>query len=95
VDVSGSKTQQPESGIDEQVLAAIVLDEAVAMVAAVVLENKAGRRVVEVCPRDESAVAVMKIRLNLRARQVGLNQEPSESGFHRRFCGRRQQGEVP
>jgi hypothetical protein len=93
VDVCGGKAQKPESRIDEQILTTVVLDKSVAMVAAVVLENQPRRGVVEVDPTNEPTVAIAKIRLDLGPWQSGLNQQPSQARFHRRFRGRRQHGE--
>jgi len=39
VDVGSCKPQEPKTGVDEQVLAAVVLDETIAVVATVVLDD--------------------------------------------------------
>ncbi len=39
VDVRRSEAEEPKAGIDEQILAAIILDQSLPMVAAVILEN--------------------------------------------------------
>lgn len=74
MDVGGSKTQHPKSSVQEQILAAIVLDQPVAMVPSVVFDHKPRVWVVQVSPADESTVAVTKICLYLRAREAGLEQ---------------------
>jgi hypothetical protein len=71
VDVRRGETQEPESSVEEQVLAAIILDQALPMVAAVVLENELRCGVVEIGPSDEPALGVMEIRLDLWMRQPG------------------------
>ena len=63
------------------------------MVAAVVLDNESRRWVVEISPPNESTVDIVKLRLDLRRRQAGSQQEPTKSRFHRRFSGRRVHGE--
>jgi len=68
VDVRRRETQQPESSVDEQVLAPIVLDEPLAMVAAVVLENQPRGGIAKVCPSDEPSRPVPEVRLDLWAR---------------------------
>jgi hypothetical protein len=67
VHVGGCETQEPESSVDKQVLTAIILDQALTMVTAVVFENELRRRVVEVSPTDEPRLAVTEIRLDLVA----------------------------
>jgi len=81
--VRGGESQQPESRIDHQVLPPVVLDQPVAMVAAVVFDDEAGCRVVEVSLRDESTAAVVEICLNFRAKQAGLEQQPPKPSLHR------------
>src|ERR1700736_4369288 len=85
VHICGGKAQKPKSRIDEQVLATIVLDKSVAMVATIVLEDEPRRWVVEVGPTDEPTVAIPKIRLDFGPWQASLNQEPSQARFHRPF----------
>jgi len=57
--VSGREAQQAKAGIHQQVLAAIVLDQTLAMVDAVVLDHESRLRVVEVCTTDESTRGVV------------------------------------
>jgi len=85
MNVRGCESQEPESSIDQQVLSSIVLDQALPMIAPVVLENEPRRGVVEVGPTDEPVLAVMKIGLDLRAREAGLYQKPPQPSLHRRF----------
>jgi hypothetical protein len=93
VDVGRRETQEPEPGVDEQVLPAIILNEAVPMIAPVELENETLGGVVEIGPANESAIAVMEIDLDVGTRQAGLDQEPSEPSLHGRFGGGSQLGQ--
>jgi hypothetical protein len=95
VDVRRRETQEPISGVDEQVLAPIVLHHALPMVTAVVLENKAGIRVEEVGSADEPRCIIAEIRLDLRPGQAGLHQEPTKSSFHWRLSRSRQLRQRP
>jgi hypothetical protein len=92
VDVRCSEAQEPKPGIDEQILSAIILDESLAMIAAVVLENELRRGVVQVGPTDEPALGVVEILLDLWSRQAGLDQKPAKPSFHRRFRGSHKPG---
>ena len=73
MDVRGREPQEPESGVDQQVLAAIVFGQSVSMVPSVVLDNEARRGVVEVRPADESILAVPEIDLDFGGRQATLD----------------------
>jgi hypothetical protein len=68
MDVGGSKSQEAKAGIDQQVLPAVVLNETLTVIAPVIFENKAGGRVIEVCPTDELLTAVAEVGLDLRVR---------------------------
>jgi len=93
VDVRGREAQEPESSVDEQILATVILDQSLPMIAAVVLENQLRRGIVEVGPTDEPCPAVTEVCLDLWSRQAGLNQKPTKSSFHRRFRGSRKPGQ--
>jgi hypothetical protein len=82
VDVRGSETQEAEAGVDEQVLPAVVLNEALAVIAPVIFQNEAGRRVIEVCPTDELLAAVAEVSLDLRVWKSGLDEHPPKPSFH-------------
>ena len=68
VDVGGSESQKSKAGIDQKVLPAVVLDQTLPVIAAVKLENKAGRRVIEVGPTHEPFLRATKVDLNLWVR---------------------------
>jgi len=93
VDVRGREAQEPESSVDKQILATIILDQSLPMIAAVVLEDELRRGIVEVGPTDEPCLGVTEIRLDLWPRQAGLDQEPAKPSFHRRFGGSRKRGQ--
>jgi hypothetical protein len=89
--VRGRKTQAAKAGIrrkpalNEQVLPAVVLNEALAVVAPVIFQNESRRRVIEVCPTDELLAAVAEVGLDLRVWEAGLDEQPPKPGLHRRF----------
>jgi len=53
------------------------------VVAAVELDHKASRRIVEVRPADEFAAVVVQVRLHLRDREPALDQQPAQTCLHR------------
>jgi hypothetical protein len=57
------------------------------MVAAVVLEYKPRRWIVDIGPADEPCSAIAKIRLHLWLGQTSLNQKPTKPSFHWRLSG--------
>jgi hypothetical protein len=85
MDVRGRETQEAKAGVNEQVLPAVVFNEARAVIAPVIFENESRRRVIEVCPTDELLAAVAEVSLNVRVWQTCLDQQPSKPCFHRRF----------
>ncbi len=94
MDVRGGESQQAIAGVDEQVLPAVVLDEALAVIASVIFQNESRRRVIEVCPTDELLTAVVEVGLDLRVWEAGLDEQPAKPCLHRRFgrrceCGKR------
>ncbi|HEV2028612.1 MAG TPA: hypothetical protein VGS16_08795 [Candidatus Dormibacteraeota bacterium] len=93
MEVGRSETKKPKSSVDQQVLAAIVLNQTVAVIAAVVFENEAPGGVVEIGPTDEPAIAITEIDLDLGTGQSGLDEQPSKPSFHRRFGGGGQLGQ--
>jgi hypothetical protein len=92
VDVRSRETQQPEAGAEQSILTSIVFDQAIPVVAAVVLQDEPRRGVVKVHPSEPSFV-IAEIHLNLRAWQPPLDQKPSKPGLHRRFGRRRHRSE--
>jgi hypothetical protein len=91
VDIRSCETQDPIA--DEQILAAIVLDQALPMVATVELDNKPRFGVVEVGPACELARAIPEDGLNLWLRQTGANEQPAKSCLHGRLRRRSQRDE--
>ena len=83
MDVRGCETQEAVARVDEQVLPAVVLNEALAVIAAVILENESRQRVIEVCPSDELLIAVVQVGLDLRVWKSGLDEQPAKPRFHR------------
>jgi len=66
VDVGGRESQQPIAGVEQEVLAAVVLDEPVAMVGPVVLDDEPRRWVVEIRATHEPVVGVPEVDLDPR-----------------------------
>ncbi len=82
MDVRGSESQQAKAGVDEQVLPAVVLNETLAVIAPVILQNESRRRVIEVCSTDELQAAVVEVGLDLRVWEAGLDEQPSKPCLH-------------
>jgi len=93
LDVGSSETQHAETGIEEQVLTAIVFDESIPMVISVVLNDEPRPGVVKVGSAQEATVGVMKVALDLWVRQPRQSEEPAKPSFHRRFSGFRESGQ--
>jgi len=91
VDVCPCETKQTIASVQEQVLPPVVLNQPVAMVAAVVLENQPRTRVVKVRPADESSRVVIEIYLYVWSRHPGLHQEPAKTRLHWRLGRSRDQ----
>jgi hypothetical protein len=97
MDVRGCETQEAKAGIrrkpalNEQVLPAVVFDEALAVIAPVIFQNESRRWVIEVCPTDELLAAVAQVGLDLRVWEAGLDEQPPKPSLHRRF-GRSSKG---
>jgi hypothetical protein len=70
VNVRRRETQQPVSGPHEQVLALIILNQAIPMIAPVELDNQSSLGVIKV----GSSSAIEQFRLNLRPLQPGFNE---------------------
>jgi hypothetical protein len=85
MDVRGREPQEAKAGVDEQVLPAVVFNEALAVIAPVIFENESRRWVIEVCPADELLAAVAEVSLDVWVWQTCLDQQPSKPCLHRRF----------
>ena len=68
MDVGSSESQEAKAGIDQQILPAVVLDQTLPVIAAVKLENEAGRSVIEVGPTHEALLRVSNVDLHLWVR---------------------------
>jgi hypothetical protein len=68
VDVGASESQEAKACIDQQVLPAVVLNEALPVIAPVIFQNEAGRPVIEVGPSHEPFPRVSKVDLHLWVR---------------------------
>ena len=82
MNVCCGEAQKPEPGVEQAVLPAIVFDQAIAVVGAVVLENESLRGVVKVRSTDESILDVIEVRLDFGAWQAALDEKPSKAGLH-------------
>jgi hypothetical protein len=85
VDVRGRESQEAKARVDEQVLPAVVLNQALAVIAPVIFQNESRRRVIEVCPTDELLTAVAEVGLHLRVWEAGLDEQPTKPCLHWRF----------
>ena len=68
MDVRNREPQEPEPCVDEQVLPAVVLDQAVPVVSTVVLDDESRPGIVEIGSADKSLLTVTKIGLHLWTR---------------------------
>lgn len=85
MDVRRRESQKMKSSIDQPVLPSVVIDQALAVVAAIELNNQPRGGIVEVGSAQKLLVGVAEIGLNFWAWQAGLDQEPAKPGFHRRL----------
>ena len=92
LEVSRGEAQESIPGIDQEVLAAVVFNQALAMVATVVLDGEARRGVVKVGPAYKPRRCVDKVCLDFWPRQAGLDQDPAKPSLHRRLRRRSQEG---
>jgi hypothetical protein len=82
MDVGGGETQEAKAGVDEQVLPAVVLNEALAVIAPVIFDNESRRRVIEVCPTDELLTSITEVGLDLWVWEPGLDEQPPKPRLH-------------
>jgi hypothetical protein len=82
MDVCGCETQEAKAGVDEQVLPAVVFNEALPVIAPVIFQNESRRRVIEVCPTDELLTTVTEVCLDLRVWEPGLDEQPPKPSLH-------------
>src|SRR5260370_42442125 len=83
MDVRGRETQEAKARVDEQVLPAVVFNEALAVIAPVIFANESRRRGIEVCPTDELLAAVAEVSLDVTVWQTCLEQKTSDARLHR------------
>src|SRR5262249_50756788 len=83
VDVGCSEPKEAEACAEQTVLATVVLDETVAMTAAVVLEADPLLRVVQVWPPEKAPPVV--VERDLGSRKPGQHQEHAQARFHLRL----------
>jgi len=87
IEVGRREPQDLEACVHQEVLASVVVDETVPVVGAVVLDDQLRVGVVEVGSGYLSAAGVAKFRLDDRAREAGVQEQPAKSGFHGRLGG--------
>ena len=85
-DFGGGEAKQPKSRTDEFVLAAVVLGQAGAMSASVVLDSELVIGVVKIWTPNKPTVFVVERYLRLRAGQPVQHEQHSQARLHRRFC---------
>src|SRR5258708_8662003 len=81
MDVRGGETQEAKAGIDDQVLPAVVLNEALAGIAPLIFDNEA-RRVIERCPTHQLLAPLPQVPLHLPAVQPLLDPHPPNPPPH-------------
>ena len=82
VHVGCGEAEQAKAGADEAVLAAVVLDHSITMVAAVIFDCQALTRIEQVGAAQEAASIVMDGNLNLRPRKSGQHEQHPQPGLH-------------
>jgi hypothetical protein len=82
MDVRGCETQEAKARVNEQVLPAVVLNEALAVIPPVIFQNESRRRVIQVRPADKLLVAVVEVGLDLRMWKSGLDEQPPKPSLH-------------
>jgi hypothetical protein len=85
--VGGSKSEQPDIGQEEPILAAIVFNEARAMRLAVVFETQSMIWVIQVGPAHEGTGFVPYAHLHRWTGQPTKHKQHPKARFHWRFCG--------
>ncbi len=79
-----SEAEQAESGADKAILAAVVINQPITVVAAVVLDGQALKAIKQVWTAQEPALIVINRKLDLRPRKSGEHEEHPWAGLH---CG--------
>ncbi len=82
--VCRGEAEQAKAGADEAVLAAVVIHQPIAVVAAVVFDCQAVKSIEQVWPAQETALVVMDRNLSLRRWEPGKHEEHPQPGLH---CG--------
>ena len=77
------EAQETKPGADEAILAAVVIDEPITMVATVVLDRQPLKPIEKVGTAQESAVMVFDGNLSVRPRDAGQNQKHAQARLHR------------
>jgi hypothetical protein len=85
VHIRRGEPQQAEPGPDKAVLAPIIFDHSVAVVAAVVLDREAPLWIDQVWPAQETIPIVMDRNLNFGPREPSKNEEHPQPSLHRRL----------
>jgi hypothetical protein len=78
------EAEQANAGADEAVLAAVVINQPITMIGAVVFDCQALMAVEQIWTAHEPALIIVNRNLNLRPWEAGQHKEHSKPGFH---CG--------
>jgi hypothetical protein len=81
--VSSGKTKHLVSRSQDQILPAVVLDETVSVIEAVVFDHEARRGVIQIRSTNEPTLRVGQVDLDLRPGQSCLQEQPTKPGLHR------------
>lgn len=77
-----SKSEHPKAGGHEAILAAVILNQPITVVAAVVFDCQALKAIKQVWTAKETAIVVTDGNLNLRLRKSGEHEEHPQARLH-------------
>jgi hypothetical protein len=77
VDVCRSEAEQAKAGADEAILAAVVVNQPITMVAAVIFDSQALQAIKQVGTPQDTAMVVMDRNLNIRPGESSEHEEHS------------------
>ena len=83
VDVCCSETEKAKACADEAILAAVVINQPIAVIATVVFDCQALKAIKQVWTAQETALVVMDRNLSFRRREPSEHEEHPQPGFHR------------
>jgi hypothetical protein len=85
VDIGRRKAEQSEAGANESILAAVVIDHPITMVAAVEFDRQIVSAIEQIWPAYGQSTIVMDGTLNLWPRESGEYEKHAKASLHRRL----------